>query len=149
MRFTQEQYDQLQARRTGKPGVACNAPEKPDGPSDLIVAEKPSKPKRRMNKTEAAYGLILEARLRDGEIVDYAFESLRIRVADDAWYWPDYHAVLPDGGIEIHEVKGYMRDDARLKLHVAASLYPYWTFYLIFKRYVKDGGGFTKERIHP
>ena len=36
--------------------------------------------------------------------------------------------MLPDGGREIHEVKGHWTDDARVKIKVAAELYPYYRF---------------------
>ena len=31
----------------------------------------------------------------------------------------------PDGAFEIHEVKGHWEDDARVKIKVAAELYPF------------------------
>lgn len=88
-------------------------------------------PKPRMNLTEAAYGSILEAMKHKGEIKDYGFERLRLRLADNLWYWPDFDIVLPDGSIQIHEVKGgFIREDSWIKIKMAAEVYPQWAFYL-------------------
>lgn len=85
-------------------------------------------PAGRMNKTEAAYAELLAARPHVGEILEFKFESLKLRLADRTWYTPDFSIVLPDGGREIHEVKGHWTDDARVKIKVAAELYPYYRF---------------------
>ncbi|ENH6340913.1 DUF1064 domain-containing protein [Burkholderia vietnamiensis] len=85
-------------------------------------------PAGRMNKTEAAYAELLAARVHVGEILEFKFESLKLRLADRTWYTPDFAVVLPDGAREIHEVKGHWTDDARVKIKVAAELYPYYQF---------------------
>lgn len=85
-------------------------------------------PAGRMNKTEAAYAEQLAARVHVGEILEFKFESLKLRLADRTWYTPDFSIVLPDGAREIHEVKGHWTDDARVKIKVAAELYPYYRF---------------------
>ncbi|MCI3970818.1 MULTISPECIES: hypothetical protein [Burkholderia] len=85
-------------------------------------------PGGRMNKTEAAYAELLTARVHVGEILEFKFESLKLRLADRTWYTPDFAIVLPDGTREIHEVKGHWTDDARVKIKVAAELYPYYRF---------------------
>lgn len=45
--------------------------------------------------------------------------------------------ILADGLVEFHEVKGFMRDDARVKFKVAAALYPWFEWVLV----VRDGKG--------
>ncbi|MCA8130176.1 DUF1064 domain-containing protein [Burkholderia multivorans] len=85
-------------------------------------------PAGRMNKTEAAYAEQLAARAHVGEILEFKFESLKLRLADRTWYTPDFAVVLSDGAREIHEVKGHWTDDARVKIKVAAELYPYFCF---------------------
>ncbi|VWB70187.1 hypothetical protein [Burkholderia lata] len=85
-------------------------------------------PAGRMNKTEAAYAELLAARVHVGEILEFKFESVKLRLADRTWYTPDFALVLADGTREIHEVKGHWTDDARVKIKVAAELYPYDRF---------------------
>ena len=77
-----------------------------------------------MNKTEAAYEAHLAALQFAGEILWYKFEGLKFRLADNTFYTPDFAVMLASGALEAHEVKGQWLDDARVKIKVAASLYP-------------------------
>lgn len=78
-----------------------------------------------MNKTEAAYAAILEARRLAGEIHRWDFEPVKLRLADRTYYTPDFRVILANMEVEYHEVKGFWRDDARVKLKVAAEQHPY------------------------
>ena len=84
----------------------------------------PVRPER-MNKTEVAYGLILEARRRAGQVREYHYEAVTLQLAHDCRYTPDFLVILADGTVELHETKGHMRDDALVKLKVCARLYPF------------------------
>jgi hypothetical protein len=97
-----------------------------------------------MNKTEATYGLELEMRKRVGEVAWYRFEGLKLRLADGTFYTPDYAVMLEDGTMECHEVKGFWTDDARVKIKVAAEMYPF-RFVAIKAQPKKDGGGWAVE----
>ncbi len=77
-----------------------------------------------LNKTEAAYEAQLKLRLHAGEIVWYRFEGLRFQLAAATAYTPDFAVMLADGALECHEVKGKWEDDARVKIKVAAEMYP-------------------------
>lgn len=79
----------------------------------------------RMNKLEAAYARTLEERRAAGEIDWFIFESLKLKLADKTFYTPDFAVMLSDGQIEIHEVKGFWEDDARVKIKVAAEKFPF------------------------
>lgn len=82
-------------------------------------------PQGRQNKTEAAYGDYLELRRRAGEVAWFKFEAIKLRLADLTFYTPDYFVMLTNGELEVHEVKGHWEDDARVKIKVAASLFPF------------------------
>ncbi len=88
---------------------------------------KPLTPHNPMNKTEARYAQLLELLKRSGEILDYTFESLKFKLADKTYYTPDFLVVYPEH-FEIHEVKGFWRDDARVKIKVAAEQFPWFRF---------------------
>jgi hypothetical protein len=98
-----------------------------------------------MNKTEAAYDVHLRDRTIAGEIVWHKFEAVKLRLADNTFYTPDF-LVLPasDSVLEIHEVKGFWQDDARVKIKVAASIYPF-RFLAVTARAKKRGGGWDVE----
>lgn len=85
-----------------------------------------------MNKTETAYDLLLKQRLHAGEIQWYRFEGVKLRLADNTFYTPDFFVMNAEGLLECHEVKGYMLDDAAVKIKVAAATYPF-VFLLIRK----------------
>jgi len=96
---------------------------------------KPIFPKDdRMNKTEAAYAENLEAKKRAGVIVDWKFEAVKFRLADRTFYTPDFFVINPDT-IELIEVKGFWRDDARVKIKVARQMFPWfeWTAVQAYK----------------
>lgn len=59
-----------------------------------------------MNKTETAYAQELELRKRYGEIARYWFEGIKLRLADNTFYTPDFAVMLANGQLEMHEVKG-------------------------------------------
>ena len=83
------------------------------------------------NKTEEAYANHLNMLLRAGEIRKYGFETHKLRLADGAYYCPDFAVFETDDTITFQEVKGFWREAARLRIKVAASLYPEYRFVAI------------------
>ncbi len=79
-----------------------------------------------MNQVEARYAKHLQAQVARGELAGFWFEPLKFRLADKTYYSPDFLVMLPDGRLELHEVKGWMEDDAAVKLKVTAETY--WLF---------------------
>lgn len=81
-----------------------------------------------MNKLEARYATYLQTLKIAGEIEDFRYEDIKLRLAaQKCWYTPDFFVVY-DTHFEFHETKGFWHDDARVKIKVAASLYPWMTF---------------------
>ncbi len=99
-----------------------------------------------MNNTESAYASDLELLKRTGRIVWYHFEGMKFRLADNTFYTPDFMVMLADSTLEAHEVKGFWTDDARVKIKVAASLYPV-KFIAVRKLSRKEGGGWKREEF--
>jgi hypothetical protein len=89
-----------------------------------------------MNKTEAAYASYLEGLKVAREIHWYKFEGLKLRLADKTFYTADFVVITNKGLVELHEVKGFMTEDANVKIKVAADMYPF-----IFKLIRKGKGG--------
>lgn len=98
----------------------------------------------RMNRTEAAWELNLKALQQDGVVADFWFEPFNLRLAGNTYYRPDFLVQLDDGTLEVHEVKGHWEDDARVKIKVAANMFP---FRFIAIRKVK--GSWEREVIGP
>jgi len=83
-----------------------------------------------MNKTESRFYTYL----RDSaDIVHIDFNSWRCKLATtqakDAWYKPDFFVIRQTGKVDIYEVKGFWRSRDRVRIKVAASLYPYFNWY--------------------
>lgn len=74
-----------------------------------------------MNKLEARYAAHLEERRMAREIASWRFEEVRLLLAPNTTITPDFWIVLPDGEVQVHEVKGHWEDDARVKVKVAAE----------------------------
>jgi hypothetical protein len=80
-----------------------------------------------MNRLETAYWEYLCSLKARGEILDCMWQPLKLNLAPGlaCTYAPDFMVVRTDGVLEMHETKGFWRDDARVKLKVAAAKYPF------------------------
>lgn len=107
-----------------------------------------------MNKTEQRYQDHLATRKLAGEIQDYAYEPIRLRLAqDNAFYAPDFGVLCNDDVYEIHECKAGRVDKttgklvaleeeaARVRRKLAAELHPF-RLVLAVEWPKKSGGGF-------
>jgi hypothetical protein len=104
-----------------------------------------------MNKTERAFKAWLDQYVvnpGDALIV----QSVTLKIANGCRYTPDFltlgKAAVPEGeadafNLHAYEVKGFMRDDAAVKIKVAASLYPWIRFTLA----TKDGDAWQLQDI--
>lgn len=99
-----------------------------------------------MNKTEQAYALHLERLRQAGYIAWFKFEGVKLRLADNTFYSPDFAVMLDSGQMQMHEVKGYWQDDAKVKIKVASDLYPF-EFIAVKVKPKKDGGGWLYEEF--
>lgn len=100
---------------------------------------RPPKQRGRMNKTEERFeSSVLQVRKLAGEIDSWEYEKLKFRLADGAYYTPDFVVYLADGTIEIAEVKGSAgwEEAARVRMKVAAEQFPRfgWCGYTEAKR---------------
>ena len=96
------------------------------------------------NKTESAYEALLKQRQMAGEVAWFRFEGMKLRLADNTFYTPDFAVMLQNGQIEMHEVKGRWMDDARAKIKIAAEMYPF-RFLAVTQQSKKLGGGWNVE----
>ena len=83
------------------------------------------------SQLEARYAGYLQTRVYAGEVHQVWYEPMGLRLAAKTFYHPDFMVQLASGELEIHETKGFMRDDAAAKLKVAARMYPCFRFVLV------------------
>ena len=101
-------------------------------------------PTGQRNKTETQYEQTLELQKQAGDVLWYRFEGLKLRLADNTFYTPDFAVMRSDGVMELHEVKGWMMEDANVKIKVAADSYPF-RFFVVRQRAKRDGGGWDMK----
>lgn len=99
-----------------------------------------------MNKTEEAYSRFLATLVACQDVLWWKFEGVKLRLADNTFYSPDFLVLRADGALECHEVKGFWQDDARVKIKVAADLYP-MQFIAVQALPKSKGGGWKVERF--
>lgn len=84
-----------------------------------------------MNRLERDWAQELDLRRLAGDVQAWSYEGIRLSLGPGAWYTPDFLVVRGDGFLECHETKGYWREAARVRIKVAAGLFPYLRFLAI------------------
>jgi hypothetical protein len=124
-----------------------------------------------MNQTETAFAWMLQAQKAKGEIIDFRFEPIKFILAENiegghnaVTYTPDFIVVYPDY-FEFVEIKAKgkskivldksgkaktkqwssMRDDARVKINIAATQFP-WFKWSVW--YALENGEWVKEKVN-
>lgn len=98
-----------------------------------------------MNRWEKQRAVELEAKRRAGEIVSWQYEKIKLVLADRTTLTLDFFVVETDGRCYFEEVKGFWRDDARVKTKVAAEQFPMFPIRALTRR--KDGRGWDIEEF--
>lgn len=94
----------------------------------------------KLNRTERAY----LARLRC-LYPHVGVQNITLKLGDDCRYTPDFSVLDENGRFVFHEVKGFLRDDALVKLKVAARQFRMFHFVLVRK----NGTGWDLTGIKP
>lgn len=85
------------------------------------------------SKLEAEYAQMLEAQVRAGGIRSWQYEGITIKLADHVRFTVDFNVVGNDGSLSMIETKGFMREAARVRLLVAARMWPMFSWFLVRK----------------
>lgn len=97
--------------------------------SELVVNFKQSTDESKLNKTEAAYLAFIKC-------LGFAWigvQNVTLKLADDTRYTCDFFVVDSKGHVQGREVKGFFRDDAKVKIKVAARMFPWIEFQIVTK----------------
>ncbi len=94
-----------------------------------------------LNKTEQAYLEHMRAHLATGSFIEP--HALTLLLGNGVRYTPDF-IVSDTSGLWAYEVKGHMRDDAAVKLKVAAGKFTFIKFVLVWR----NGAQWGQQRIH-
>ena len=155
MNPTHEQYAQMLARhpernvkeaveasrmpqeRSGEPEGVKVAPQA----TETIVAKKRIRQALpRQNRWELEWAIQLKAQTH----LTVMSHAMKLQLASGCWYEPDIFAWDAHlNRLLAYEVKGFARDDAVVKLKVAARVYPWIAFWLVWK----DKGQWQEQPI--
>lgn len=133
--FTETEFAEILKRRRGREPFKLPA-------NDAGAFARGRLPASKMNKTEAAYYDHLLALLHAGEILWLRYEPMKLRLADGSYFTPDFGVLTRDCQFEFHETKGFWREAARVRIKIAAELFPFK--FIAIKR---DGGGWKREEF--
>ncbi len=104
----------------------------------------------KMNRTETKYANELEARRLAGEVANWWFEPMSLRLSDPDTGQParvtiDFMVLMPDGLTYLDDVKGTGPDDpaSLVRMKWAADRYTLWTIRLVKQQTAKAGGGWS------
>jgi hypothetical protein len=101
-----------------------------------------------MNGLEKKYAAYLDQRKSAGEILDWKFDEITVKLAEfKCRLTVDFWILMADRTIEAHDVKGHWEDDARVKIKVAADRHWWFTFVAVKAQAKKNGGGWDFERF--
>lgn len=105
-----------------------------------------------LNKTEQAFKEYLERSLYPSEKM--MSQAVTLKLGNGVRYTPDFMCTVNAEDMDMaafltilyaYEVKGFMRDDAAVKIKVAASLYPFIQFHLVTRK----GQGWQIDPVLP
>ena len=130
--WTEDEYAAYIIRNKQGGGIKPLPPTPPAPRPATRTQHKPGE----MNGTERAYSQHLDTLKMAGQITWWAFEAVGFTLAHRVTYRPDFMVHLPGGRTEVHEVKGWMEDDAAVKLRVFSDRFP-WPVFVI--KYTSSG----------
>lgn len=101
------------------------------------------------SKLEEQFALELERWKGLGIIRDWMYEPIKVKLAKRTYLTPDFLVQENDETLTFYETKGYMEEDANVKLKTAASKFPMFRWILTTKARKRDGGGWQHKEIEP
>ncbi len=76
-----------------------------EGKAKVRPAKRRSSRKKQPNATEKRYMEWLDARLADGSVQRWSFQSVKLKLANNTWFEPDFWVIDADGSVCIDDVK--------------------------------------------
>lgn len=146
MHWSEEQLDEYLKRTGAVQGErihvdVSNPPFKP--PANAAGAFARGLPlEAGMNGLEGEYAQHLDLLKHAGQVIWWRYAPMRLRLADGSYYKPDFGVLNCDCLFELHETKGFWREAARVRIKVAAGLFPFK-----FIAITKKNGAWEREEF--
>jgi len=149
----------------GGPGLTGNEPISPEHDALMRKVLPPAGPRLRQdrkgpNRLEREFEALLRDEWKNIPGAEVHAQAVTLVLANGVRYTADFMVFQPvacvrgavnyvSGYVLFYETKGHMRDDAAVKIKVAARTYRNFVFHLVTKRRKKDGGGWSIEEVLP
>lgn len=104
------------------------------------LAMRPTTDEAKLNKMERQWLEVLRGRSFDW----IGIQPFGLKLADNCRYHPDF-VTLANGQLTAFETKGFMRDDALVKLKMAARLFPFIRFVLV----TREKQNWVEKEVRP
>lgn len=136
--------------------LEAEKPVAPAGKQSLRARGRIRKRSGEMNKTEAAFAAYLRTEQVAGRVLWFGFEQVKLRLADNTYFTPDFGVMYANGELWLVDTKGTKKDggrykpwveeDARIKLKVAAETFPF-VLAVAYRLPIKAGGNWVIEEV--
>jgi hypothetical protein len=113
-----------------------HTPQTPETVCPVLFLKRTSDVEK-LNKTESLFWQYLQNQI----CAWVGCQCITLKLADDTRYTPDFWSI-ENGKLFAYEVKGFWRDDAKVKVKVAARTFPWISFRVVQKQ--KDHWKFTE-----
>lgn len=122
---------------------------KPNSAAILTPSRPVRRPTLRQQSGDALNGLerAFLAHLAVRKLGEVLTQAITLKIANGCRYTPDFVEVRHGFALRAYEVKGFMREDAAIKIKVAAALFTWIEFYLVTRP--KSAGEWRIERVYP
>jgi len=87
-----------------------------------------------MNQTESAYAERLQVRKLAGEVIDWQFEAITFKLADDCRYTSDFVVLLSDGSLECVDAKGGGPIDPKSLVKIKCAAEKFFAFRFVIEQ---------------
>lgn len=131
------------------PPVLASIAAEPKQTGKQRMQAKGRLPKGEMNETEKRYAQRLDELKLAGEVLWWRFEAMTFTLAPRTTLTVDFSVMLACGALEMHDVKGakaIYEDDAKVKMKVAAQMFPF-VFRVAYPIPKGQGGGWNIEEV--
>lgn len=97
--------------------------------ANFKIYAKGRRPPGVMNGLESKWADHLNDLQQAGDVIWWAYEPIRLRLANNTTYTPDFFVMDKSGELQVWETKGGIwTAESRVKIKVAAELYPFRFF---------------------
>jgi hypothetical protein len=131
----------FQAAKSTSVKTGGDASESNTHPIYPDLTARPDTDETRLNKTERAY----LAHLRMLKVPHLRVQKITVKIADDCRLTPDFSYVDANGRGVFVDVKGFQREDALIKMKVAARNFSEYRFVIVTRR---KGGGWDEREVN-